>query len=85
MTTHSRRGPARLNHDPAALRYALDHSGLSQREFADAIDKSPSLVSEMLSGSRNARPALIQRMASVLNCPVVVLEAKRDQDARTTQ
>ena len=66
-----------LDHDPEALQYALDKSGLTQKEFASAIGKSQSLVSEMLRGTRNAKPDVIQRMASVLNCPVVVLERKR--------
>jgi transcriptional regulator with XRE-family HTH domain len=66
-----------LDHDPEALQYALDKSGLKQKEFAAAIGKSQSLVSEMLKGTRNATPDVIQRMASVLNCPVVVLERKR--------
>ncbi len=66
-----------LDHNPEALQYALDKSGLTQKEFAGAIGKSQSLVSEMLKGTRNARPDLIQRMAQVLNCPVVVLERKR--------
>lgn len=68
-----------LNHDPAGLRYALDKSGLSQAEFAKALGRSPGLVSEILKGTRNAGPALLMQMASVLNCPVVVIEAKREQ------
>lgn len=67
-----------LDHDPEALRYALDKSGLSQAEFAEAIGKSASLVSEILRGIRNANPALLLKMAQVLNCPVVVIERKRD-------
>lgn len=66
-----------LNHDPEALRYALDKSELTQKEFAAAIGKSQSLVSEMLAGTRNATPAVIRQMAKALNCPVVVLERKR--------
>lgn len=66
-----------LDHDPAALRYALDKSGLTQRQFAAAIKKSPSYVSEILKGDRNAAPHLLLVMAEALNCPVVVIEAKR--------
>lgn len=66
-----------LDHDPDALQYALDKSGLKQKDFAEQIGKSPSLVSEMLRGTRNATPEVIQKMAEVLNCPVVVLERKR--------
>lgn len=67
-----------LDHSPEALRYALAKSGLTQAELAAGIKKSEGLVSEMLKGTRNARPALLLQMAKVLNCPVVVLEAKRD-------
>lgn len=66
-----------LDHDPQALRWALDKSGLTQRQFAEAIGKSPSLVSEMLKGTRNATPAVIAVMAEALNCPRTVLESKR--------
>jgi transcriptional regulator with XRE-family HTH domain len=65
-----------LSHSPEGLRYALNKSGLTQAEFAQQIGKSASLVSEILKGTRNASPALLQRMAEVLNCPVVVIEAK---------
>lgn len=66
-----------LDHEPAALRYALDKSGLSQAEFAAALGKSQSLISEILRGTRNANPKVLAEMARVLNCPVVVLERKR--------
>ena len=66
-----------LDHEPEALRYALRKSGLNQAEFAAALGRSQSYVSEILKGTRNANPALLQRMAQVLNCPVVVIEAKR--------
>lgn len=67
-----------LDHEPEALRYALDQSGLTQKEFAQRLKKSQSLVSEILKGTRNATPALIGDMARVLNCPRVVLERKRE-------
>lgn len=67
-----------LDHDPEALTWAIKKSGLSQREFADQIGMSASMVSEMKKGVRNATPATMRRMATVLNCPVVVLERKRD-------
>lgn len=66
-----------LDHDPEALLYALKNSGLTQKEFATRLGKSQSLISEILKGTRNATPALIQDMSRVLNCPRVVLEAKR--------
>jgi transcriptional regulator with XRE-family HTH domain len=70
-----RRSP--LDHEPEALVYALKQSGLTQKQFAERIGKSEGLVSEILKGTRNATPALIATMASVLNCPRVVLERKR--------
>lgn len=66
-----------LDHDPEALVWAFKKSGLTQKEFAAAIGKSPSLVSEMFRGTRNATPEVITLMASVLNCPRTVLERKR--------
>lgn len=67
-----------FDHEPAALRYALDKSGLTQSEFAAKLGKSQSLISEILRGTRNANPKLLLDMARVLNCPVVVLERKRE-------
>lgn len=67
-----------LDHEPEALQWALKKSGLSQAEFAEKIGKSQSLVSEILRGTRNAKPALLIEMARALNCPVVVLERKRE-------
>lgn len=66
-----------LHHDPAALRYALDASQLTQRQLADRIGRSEMLVSYLLSGKRSAGPALLPEIAKALNCPIVVLEAKR--------
>lgn len=66
-----------LDHEPEAVRYALAKSGLSQTEFAAALGKSQSYVSEILKGTRNANAKLLIEMARVLNCPVVVLERKR--------
>lgn len=65
-----------LDHEPEALRYALKKSGMTQAAFAEALDISPGHLSEMLKGTRNAKPALLQQMAVILNCPVVVLERK---------
>ena len=79
MTTQIPRGHRKspLDHDPEALVWALKKSGLTQAAFAEQIGKSAGLVSEILRGTRNATPALLQNMARVLNCPLVVLEAKR--------
>lgn len=66
-----------LDHEPDAVAYALRNSGLTQKEFAQQLGKSQSLISEILKGTRNATPALIADMARVLNCPRVILERKR--------
>lgn len=65
-----------LNHSPEGVRYALKQSGLTQKALADAVGISTSLLSEILSGTRNAKQDLLRAMARELNCPVVVLEAK---------
>lgn len=66
-----------LDHEPEAVAYALKQSGFTQKQFAQELGKSESLVSEILKGTRNATPDLIAKMAGVLNCPRVVLERKR--------
>ena len=72
-----------LHHDPEALRYAFANSGLSQVQFSAALNppRSQSYISEILAGTRNANPALLRDMARVLNCPVVVLQAKLPLEA----
>ena len=65
---------APLDHDPAALRRAVRHSGMLQKEFAEAIGVSPSLVSEMLKGTRNATLTVLGRAAEVLGCSLAELE-----------
>lgn len=79
-TTAARGVKSPLHHDPEALSWALSKSGMTQRDFAVAVDRSPGLVSEILRGTRNAPPTLLARMAEVLNCPVVTLEAKRHEE-----
>lgn len=74
----NRRGPKLpLNHEPAAVTYARNKAGLTMTALAEALEVSLSLISEIESGTRNAKPALLREMAEVLNCPVVVLESKR--------
>lgn len=67
----------RLYHSPEALQWALDKSGLKQKELAARIGKSAGHVSDLLSGRRSAPPSLLLQIADALNCPVVALEAKR--------
>lgn len=67
-----------LDHDPEAVTYARTKAGLTKTQLAERIGVSLSLISEIEKGTRNATPTNLTRMAEVLNCPVVVLERKRD-------
>ncbi|HEX6469729.1 MAG TPA: helix-turn-helix transcriptional regulator [Streptosporangiaceae bacterium] len=55
-----------------------EQSGLTKTQLARMCGVSLSLISEIESGTRNATPAMILKLASALNCPRVVLERKRD-------
>jgi transcriptional regulator with XRE-family HTH domain len=66
-----------LDHEPEMVVYARKKAGLSQAQAAELLGHSPSYLSEIERGTRNARPALLLKMASVYNCPVVGLERKR--------
>jgi transcriptional regulator with XRE-family HTH domain len=66
-----------LNHEPEALTWAREKSGLTRAAVADALHCAPSLVTEMEQGTRNCTPANLIKLAEILNCPVVVLERKR--------
>lgn len=70
-----------LNQNLEGLRYALDQSGLTQRQLAAGLKKSESLVSEIFKGTRNATPLVIAEMARVLNCPRSVIERQRTDTA----
>lgn len=76
------RTPQRLGHEPAALTYAREQAGLSRTQLAERLGVSLSLVSEMESGTRSATPEMLIRLAEALNCPRVVLESKREVNAR---
>lgn len=71
-----------LNHEPAALEWAIRKSGFSQAQLIDAladagVSVSKGLLSEIVKGTRNCRQPLLEEIAKALNCPVVVLERKR--------
>lgn len=80
MSTRSRSArKSPLDHDPEALRWALKSvPGATQSWLADEIGISAGHMSEVLSGSRNAPPHLLTKIAVALNCPRSVLERKRD-------
>lgn len=72
-----------LNHEPAALAWAINKSGYTQAQLLAALAKEGSPVSkgqlsEIVKGTRNCRQPLLEAIAAVLNCPVVALERKRD-------
>lgn len=66
-----------LDHEPAAVTYARVQAGLTKTKLAAACEVSLSLISEIESGTRNATPAMIIKLAEALGCPRVVLERKR--------
>ena len=67
-----------LDHEPAAVTYAREQAGLTKTQVANACSVALSLISEIEAGTRNATPAMIIKLANVLNCPRVVLERKRN-------
>jgi transcriptional regulator with XRE-family HTH domain len=66
-----------LDHEPEAVTYAREQAGLTKTRLAKLCGVSVSLISEIESGTRNATPAMIIKLAEALNCPRVVLERKR--------
>lgn len=77
VTTSKRKRPRTLHHEPRAVTWARTKSGLTKRALAQAIGISEQLMNEIESGWRSATPANLQKIADVLNCPVVFLERKR--------
>jgi len=71
---------APLNHVPKAVTYAREKAGLTKRALAETCGFSEQLLCDIEAGRRNATPAKLQDIARALNCPVVVLEAKREVD-----
>ena len=67
-----------LDHEPEAITYARQQAGLTKTALAEMCGVSLSLISEIESGTRNATPAMLNKLADALNCPRVVLERKRD-------
>jgi transcriptional regulator with XRE-family HTH domain len=66
-----------LDHEPEAVTYVRVQAGLTKTQLAEACGVSLSLISEIEGGSRNATPAMLNKLATALNCPRVVLERKR--------
>jgi transcriptional regulator with XRE-family HTH domain len=69
-----------LNHEPEAVLYARKKAKMTQAEaVADLspIIRSTGHLSEIEKGTRSASDELLERMAVVYNCPLVMLERKR--------
>lgn len=77
-TTSRKRPKDPLDHEPEAVTYAREMAGLTKTALAEAIGRSLSLVSEIESGTRNATPEVLRDIARALNCPIVVLQRKRE-------
>jgi transcriptional regulator with XRE-family HTH domain len=57
--------------------WAREKACLTKRALAREVGISEQLMGEIESGWRNATPANLARLAAALNCPLVVLERKR--------
>lgn len=68
-----------MRHAPEAVTYARENAGLTKRALAEAMGISEQLMNDIEAGRRNATPANLQKLAQILNCPKVVLEAKHPQ------
>jgi transcriptional regulator with XRE-family HTH domain len=79
---HRTQPKAPLDHEPAAVTYAREQAGLTKTALAQRCGVSLSLISEIEAGTRNATPAMIRKLATVLDCPRVVLERKRTDSPR---
>ncbi|MBD0735289.1 helix-turn-helix domain-containing protein [Streptomyces sp. CBMA29] len=77
MSRRKRKRPGRLRQEPEAVTWAREKAGLTKRALAAKVGISEQLAGEIKSGWRNATPANLNRIAEALNCPVVVLERKR--------
>lgn len=78
MTTSRRRPKKPLNQEPEAVTYAREKAGLTKRELAERCGISEQLMGEIESGWRNAKPENLLKIAEACNCPIVVLERKRE-------
>jgi transcriptional regulator with XRE-family HTH domain len=75
--TYRNRPKDPLDHEPEAVTYAREQAGLTKTHLAEACGVVVSLISEIESGTRNATPAMLNKLAKALNCPRVVLERNR--------
>jgi transcriptional regulator with XRE-family HTH domain len=71
-----------LDHDPAAVKAKREAAGLTQAAFARVLGMSRSYLCEIEKGTRNAAPALLNRMATALGCPVEELARRTGRAPR---
>ncbi|MGW5352497.1 helix-turn-helix domain-containing protein [Streptomyces sp. NPDC004031] len=76
-TARRRVRPRSLHQEPEAVTWAREKAGLTKRALAGEIGISEQLMGEIESGWRSATPANLARLATALNCPLVVLERRR--------
>ncbi|MFG1805101.1 helix-turn-helix domain-containing protein [Streptomyces sp. NPDC049040] len=81
MASRTRTRPSRLHQEPEAVTWAREKAGLTKRALADLVGISEQLMGEIESGWRSATPANLAKIAAALNCPLVVLERKRQAGA----
>jgi transcriptional regulator with XRE-family HTH domain len=77
MSAYRNRPKFPLDHEPTAVTYAREQAGLTKTQLANACGVSLSLISEIEGETRNATPAMLNKLAVILNCPRVVLERKQ--------
>jgi transcriptional regulator with XRE-family HTH domain len=63
-----------IRHNPQGITYAREQAGLTKTSLAKMCGVSVSLISELESGTRNATPAMLNRLTIVLGCPRSILE-----------
>lgn len=64
--------------DPQAVAFAREAKGWTQTALATEVGISKSLMCEIEKGTRGATPATLNRIAETLNCPVSILERRRE-------
>jgi transcriptional regulator with XRE-family HTH domain len=79
-TTANPRAPKfkALNQEPAHITRAREWAGLTKTQLAAEAGISLSLMSDIEHGARSATPPVLTRIAEVLNCPIAMLERRRE-------
>lgn len=66
-----------LHQDPEAVERMLSLTRMTKTQLHQETGISLSLISEIIGGTRNATPRNLGLIADAFNCPVTMLEAKR--------